>query len=301
MRPRRALSPTNPSRRNWWSTSRPTRTTDGCRLRADRRSGRARNGVPPAVACRIAIGRQRHSPHPERSFDMQATSRFGTFCASDSHRGWPAGHACGKCAAAISLAPSVTTPSPATTPTNIPDKKLDAAAAAVKKVTVIKNKYDQQLAEAPVAEKERLQGEAGDAMAKAVTDQGLSIEEYTTILKVGAAGSRRARKSTAAGGQRRSTVLTQARRPTPNACCPAPPALRGRRAGRRRRRRRRAWPTPDRSPRRRRTRGRGAAGPRTRRASARPGMAIDHEPRANGSLPQRVAWECATAPRSSSP
>jgi predicted ATPase with chaperone activity len=78
----------------------------------------------------------------------------------------------------------VTPPSPATTPTNIADKKLDAAAAAVKKVRVIKNKYEQQLAEAPVAEKERLQGEAGDAMAKAVIEQGLSIEEYTTILKV---------------------------------------------------------------------------------------------------------------------
>jgi hypothetical protein len=62
--------------------------------------------------------------------------------------------------------PSATTPSPTTTPTIIPDKKLDAAAAAVKKVSVIKNKYDQQLAEAPVAEKGRL----------------LSIEEYTTIL-----------------------------------------------------------------------------------------------------------------------
>jgi hypothetical protein len=78
--------------------------------------------------------------------------------------------------------PSATTPSPTTTPTIIPDKKLDAAAAAVKKVTVIKNNYDQQLAQAPVDEKKRLQGEAGDAMAKAVTDQGLSIEEYTTIL-----------------------------------------------------------------------------------------------------------------------
>jgi len=80
--------------------------------------------------------------------------------------------------------PSVTTPSPTTTPTIIPDNKLDAAAAAVKKVSVIKNKYDQQLAQAPVAEKQRLQGEAGDAMAKAVTDQGLSVEEYTTILNV---------------------------------------------------------------------------------------------------------------------
>jgi len=80
--------------------------------------------------------------------------------------------------------PSVTTPSPTATPTNIPDKKLDAAAAAVKKVSVIKNKYDQQLAQAPVAEKRRLEGEAGDAMEKAVTDQGLSVEEYTTILEV---------------------------------------------------------------------------------------------------------------------
>jgi hypothetical protein len=79
--------------------------------------------------------------------------------------------------------PSVTTPS-RPTQTNIPDKKLDAAAAAVKKVSVIKNKYDQQLAQAPVAEKQRLEGEAGDAMAKAVTDQGLSVEEYTTILNV---------------------------------------------------------------------------------------------------------------------
>jgi hypothetical protein len=113
---------------------------------------------------------------------MQSTTRFGTWCAltlttagllvapaAQAQQQSPAG-------------PSVTTPSPTTTPTIIPDKKLDAAAAAVKKVTVIKNNYDQQLAQAPVAEKKRLQGEAGDAMAKAVTDQGLSIEEYTTIL-----------------------------------------------------------------------------------------------------------------------
>ena len=83
-----------------------------------------------------------------------------------------------------SPSPSVPTPSPTTTPTLIPDKKLDAAAAAAKKVSVIKNNYDQQLAQAPVAEKQRLEGEAGNAMAKAVTDQGLSVEEYKTILQV---------------------------------------------------------------------------------------------------------------------
>jgi hypothetical protein len=94
--------------------------------------------------------------------------------------------------------PSATTPSPPP-PTNIPDKKLDAAAAAAKKVSVIKNKYDQQLAQAPVAEKQRLEGEAGDAMAKAVIDQGLSIEEYKTIMQVAQKeGSRRARQAPSA-------------------------------------------------------------------------------------------------------
>ena len=34
----------------------------------------------------------------------------------------------------------------------------------------------------PVAKKKSLQSEAGDSMAKAVTYQGLSVEEYTTIL-----------------------------------------------------------------------------------------------------------------------
>jgi predicted ATPase with chaperone activity len=115
---------------------------------------------------------------------MQSTTGFATFCAmtlaaagllfipaANAQQHAPAG-------------PSATTPRPTPTPTNISDKKLDAAAAAVKKVSVIKNNYDQQVAEAPVAEKQRLESEAGDAMAKAVTEQGLSIEEYTTILKV---------------------------------------------------------------------------------------------------------------------
>ena len=115
---------------------------------------------------------------------MQATNRFGAFCAVTLTAAgllvMPAANAQQQSPSA----PPVTTPGPATTPANIADKKLDAAAAAVKKVTVIKNKYSQQLAEAPVAEKERIQGEAGDAMAKAVTEQGLSVEEYMTILKV---------------------------------------------------------------------------------------------------------------------
>jgi predicted ATPase with chaperone activity len=115
---------------------------------------------------------------------MQATNRFGTFCAVTLAAAGLLGMPAANAQQQSPSAPSVTTPSPTTTPANIADKKLDAAAAAVKKVTVIKNRYNQQLAEAPVAEKERIQGEAGDAMAKAIAEQGLSVEEYMTILKV---------------------------------------------------------------------------------------------------------------------
>src|SRR3981189_2235272 len=80
-----------------------------------------------------------------RRSDVQSTTGFGTFCAmtltaagllfmpaADAQQQAPAG-------------PSATTPRPTTPPTNISDKKLDAAAAAVKKVSVIKNNYDQQV------------------------------------------------------------------------------------------------------------------------------------------------------------
>lgn len=68
--------------------------------------------------------------------------------------------------------------------TNIPDSKLDAAAEAVKSVSVVKDSYKQKIAQAPAADRERIAGEADQALVKAVTDKGLSVEEYTTILEV---------------------------------------------------------------------------------------------------------------------
>src|SRR6267154_221662 len=135
---------------------------------------------PAGRAWNQPVGWEKHIRR--RSFDMQSTSRFGTWCALTLTAAGLLVMPAAQAQQQSPSGPSATTPSPTTTPTIIPDKKLDAAAAAVKKVTVIKNNYDQQLAQAPVDEKKRLQGEAGDAMAKAVTDQGLSIEEYTTIL-----------------------------------------------------------------------------------------------------------------------
>jgi len=58
---------------------------------------------------------------------------------------------------------------------NIPDQKLDAAAAALQRVAKLQDDFQQQM--------ERLAELARDAANKAVTEQGLSVEEYTSILE----------------------------------------------------------------------------------------------------------------------
>jgi hypothetical protein len=67
---------------------------------------------------------------------------------------------------------------------NISDQKLDAAAAAIDHVTTIRQSYQQKLSTAAPSDQERIAGEATDQMKKAVTDQGLSVEEYNSILQV---------------------------------------------------------------------------------------------------------------------
>jgi Domain of unknown function (DUF4168) len=76
-------------------------------------------------------------------------------------------------------------PSPSAPASNIPDQKLDAAAAALERVAGLKQDYEQRLAAAPaVPDKQRIVEEANNALAKAVTDQGLSVEEYDAIMEV---------------------------------------------------------------------------------------------------------------------
>ena len=65
----------------------------------------------------------------------------------------------------------------------IPDQKLSAAATAIGQVASIRQSYEKRISEASPSDKERLSDEAYDALEKAVTDQGLSIDEYNTILK----------------------------------------------------------------------------------------------------------------------
>lgn len=84
-------------------------------------------------------------------------------------------------------APPAQAPSPGTTEQktpDIPDQKLDAAAAALEQVANVREKYRQRLEEAPAAEAQGITDEAKNAIYKAITDQGLSVQEYTSILVV---------------------------------------------------------------------------------------------------------------------
>jgi Domain of unknown function (DUF4168) len=83
-------------------------------------------------------------------------------------------------------APSGPAPSGPSTPApDLSDQKLSAAAAALERVVSLQNDYRQRIAEAEApAEKDRLVAEANDELKKAVTEQGLSVEEYSSILDV---------------------------------------------------------------------------------------------------------------------
>jgi hypothetical protein len=66
----------------------------------------------------------------------------------------------------------------------IPDHKLETAATALQRVVVLQRDYEQQIAAAAPADKQRIAKGANDALVKAVTDQGLSVPEYNSILRV---------------------------------------------------------------------------------------------------------------------
>jgi Domain of unknown function (DUF4168) len=69
-------------------------------------------------------------------------------------------------------------------PATIPDQKLDAAAAALQKVVDLQQTYKQRMATAAPKDKDRIAKEADQQLSKAVTDQGLTVDEYSSILQV---------------------------------------------------------------------------------------------------------------------
>ena len=76
-------------------------------------------------------------------------------------------------------------PGPSTSAPDLSDQKLSAVAAAMRRVASLQKDYRQRIADAEApAEKERIVAEARNEFTKAVTEQGLSVEEYTSILNV---------------------------------------------------------------------------------------------------------------------
>jgi hypothetical protein len=75
-------------------------------------------------------------------------------------------------------------PSPSDQSQNIPDQKLDAAAAALAQVSSVKENYQQRIEAAAPSDKQRIADEGNKALTEAVTGQGLSVEEYTSIIVV---------------------------------------------------------------------------------------------------------------------
>jgi hypothetical protein len=93
--------------------------------------------------------------------------------------------AVGSIVAPATLAQQKSDTPPAASPANIPDHKIDAVAAAAKRVVAIGDSYEQKLAKAAGdSEKEKIVNEANQAITKAVNDQGLSVDEYVSIMKV---------------------------------------------------------------------------------------------------------------------
>jgi hypothetical protein len=73
---------------------------------------------------------------------------------------------------------------PAISAASISDQKLDAVAEAMQRVARLKRDYLQQLEATPPEDHPRIANEASNGLEKAVTDQDLSVEEYTSILEV---------------------------------------------------------------------------------------------------------------------
>jgi hypothetical protein len=80
--------------------------------------------------------------------------------------------------------PQAQSPAPGNPAASISDQKLDATAAAIQRVASLKRDYIQLLEASPPDDQRRIVNEASNAIEKAVTDQGLSLEEYTAILEV---------------------------------------------------------------------------------------------------------------------
>ena len=86
---------------------------------------------------------------------------------------------------AVNVLAQSPSPRSSTSAPDLSDQKLSAAAAAIERVASLQQEYRQRVAEAEApADKDRIVAEANNELTKAVTEQGLSVEEYVSILDV---------------------------------------------------------------------------------------------------------------------
>jgi hypothetical protein len=72
---------------------------------------------------------------------------------------------------------------PSTSTPHLSDEKLSAVAAALERIASLQKDYRQRIAQAEApADRDHVVAEAHDEFMRAVTDQGLSLEEYASIL-----------------------------------------------------------------------------------------------------------------------
>ncbi len=67
---------------------------------------------------------------------------------------------------------------------SVSNQQLDKTAAAIKSLQGVRSEYAQKLSAATPDQRDKIAGEANAAMKKAVTDQGLSVDEYNSIIRL---------------------------------------------------------------------------------------------------------------------
>jgi Domain of unknown function (DUF4168) len=80
--------------------------------------------------------------------------------------------------------PGLSAPLPFDPSSAITDQKLDAAVAAIERVATLQKIYRGRLEAATASDRQSIAAEANAALSQAVVDQGLSMEEFESILQM---------------------------------------------------------------------------------------------------------------------
>jgi Domain of unknown function (DUF4168) len=67
---------------------------------------------------------------------------------------------------------------------DISDQKLDAVAKAMQSVASVRESYKRKIDAAAPADKPRLKSEGNQALKKALSDQGLTVDEYNRVMTI---------------------------------------------------------------------------------------------------------------------